>query len=299
MNFFYNLYIPIDFLKGENDQQYKTILIGNLSRYCCIYKVNQIIFYNVDVNWKTKAFDMKLARDVLEYLNTPQYLRKYRFGQIKTLKYAGILPPLNTPNHPTQKGNPEEIFKGDKIYYRQGYVIGKVGELFLIDIGLKNPVSLSENDKLKVGMLVNLEIKNENDEICYKIIKQDKIPIYWGYKVKYYAGSISRLIKNLRSNSTVIATSRLGVDYREMLNSNFFKMYADKNIISLVFGPRDDGLLKFFKDKNNFFKAFDNVINFFPNPGTKSIRLEEAIPICLSLTRLLLYLRGGPLSNQY
>ena len=43
--------------------------------------------------------DVFLAR-ILQYLETPQYLRRFLFPVHKDLRYAGLLNPLDCPHHP-------------------------------------------------------------------------------------------------------------------------------------------------------------------------------------------------------
>lgn len=53
---------------------------------------------------------IQLAR-ILQYLECPQYLRKYFFPIHKDLQYAGLLNPLDAPHHLRQ--NDEFVFRYD------------------------------------------------------------------------------------------------------------------------------------------------------------------------------------------
>src|SRR5512136_2119921 len=89
------VYLPTDLLRNITTIEQKTLLIGDISRYCAIYKVDEINLYDIPDSWKEKGFELTLIEDVLNYQMTPQYLRKYRFERRRTLSAVGLLHPLN------------------------------------------------------------------------------------------------------------------------------------------------------------------------------------------------------------
>ena len=62
---------------------------------------------------------MFLAR-VLQYLETPQYLRKALFKKHSDLKFAGLLNPLDCPHH---------MRIDDESKYREGVVLDRPAKL--------------------------------------------------------------------------------------------------------------------------------------------------------------------------
>jgi len=87
----------------------RTYLAGQIARAAGIYNVDEVIIF--DENAKPLPVDQEfrgasrksdpnvfLAR-VLQYLETPQYLRKALFPMHKDLRYAGLLNPLDAPHH--------------------------------------------------------------------------------------------------------------------------------------------------------------------------------------------------------
>ena len=75
---------------------------GQIARAAAIFQIDEVVVFNdsspsalKDPKWNPNVF---LAR-ILQYLETPQYLRKALFPMHPDLKYAGLLNPLDTPHH--------------------------------------------------------------------------------------------------------------------------------------------------------------------------------------------------------
>ncbi|MFX0100356.1 MAG: putative RNA uridine N3 methyltransferase [Candidatus Hodarchaeota archaeon] len=274
--------LPNDILKNINHLMHKTLVLGNIARFCSIFKVNEIIIYDSGETWKQKGFDISIIEDVLSYLATPQYLRKKIFVKQKTLAYAGVLPPLNTPNHPREVTERDEIFKEEKPCYRVGRIERVTNDKAWIDVGLSKEVELKHTTDVKLNQLVNLKMMETGQGITCNIIDESEVPFYWGYKITIKREGLHPLLSNLKKSSVLIATSKHGDNYKDLTQEGAKKNldFTGKNI-TVVFGPRSTGLIRFFKSFDKMMDNFDLIINLFPDPGTKSIRLEEAIPIAL------------------
>lgn len=105
--------IPGSVLENAQSAELRTYLAGQIARAGCIFKVNEIVVYDDyadeanskkatlqdSVSLKTvRQCCVQLAR-ILQYLECPQYLRKYFFTIHNDLKYAGLLNPLDAPHH--------------------------------------------------------------------------------------------------------------------------------------------------------------------------------------------------------
>ncbi len=75
--------------------------------------------------------------------------------------------------------------------------------------------------------------------------------------------------------------------FKEMFKNGTKGTSGERRAASIFFGPRSGGLMQFFQSRESFLSSFDYVINCLDDPGTKSIRLEEAIPITLALYGLM------------
>ncbi|MHA1680630.1 MAG: putative RNA uridine N3 methyltransferase [Promethearchaeota archaeon] len=274
------IYLPSNILEKISNLQEKTFLLGNIGRFCSIYRVNTIILYEIGKTYQQRSFDVNLMRDIFSYMNTPQYLRKKLFFQKKTLKFAGILPPLNTPNHPTEPRSFNEMLKNRKPVYRIGFVEEILNGGPVLDIGLKTPITVPSLKKVKKAEVINLLIDKSNEKTFFKVIPQEQIPFYWGFDLKVEKRQIREIIERCRKNEYFIATSVHGVDYIEVLEQVNTPI-KERHDISLVFGPRDFGLRDLFKNESEMEEYFDLVVNLFPDTPTKTVRLEESIPAAL------------------
>jgi hypothetical protein len=131
-------------LAETKDLKLRTYKIGLIGRSAALFRVERIVIYSDNSENK----EVKFISDVLTYMNTPQYLRKKVFPIIKELQYAGILPPLRTPHHPT-----EEVSQGD---YRQGLTIKRTKKGTIVDIGADRLALCKE--KLSVKKLLNFRV---------------------------------------------------------------------------------------------------------------------------------------------
>lgn len=282
------VFLPADLLRNITTIEQKTLLLGDLSRYCAIYKVDEINIYNVPEDWKEKGFELMLIEDVLNYQMTPQYLRKHRFERRKTLSAAGLLHPLNTPNHPVEKESIGTLLDKDTVFYRQGIVTKIAGKEAQVDIGLEMPLEIRTKIQLKEGDQINVKISRNEGRIEAILVEEKNIPFYWGYVVNVLDTPLLDILKTLKLTDITIATSKYGKFFREIFDDKKIGAFSGKNSTSIFFGPRYKGLIQFFESRESFFASFDSVLNCVHEPGTKSVRLEEAFPICLSFIDLLL-----------
>lgn len=105
--------VPGSILDNAQSSELRTYLAGQIARAACIFQVDEIVVfddYANESNTKTSTLEdidglktgrrccIQLAR-ILQYLECPQYLRKFFFPIHVDLKYAGILNPLDAPHH--------------------------------------------------------------------------------------------------------------------------------------------------------------------------------------------------------
>ena len=91
--------IPASTISDTPHLREKTAKMGLIGRAAAIFRVNEIIVY--PDNPKTnQSRDLDFIALLLNYLETPQYLRKSLFKIEPDFQFAGILPPLRTPHHP-------------------------------------------------------------------------------------------------------------------------------------------------------------------------------------------------------
>lgn len=186
------------------------------------------------------------------------------------MQYAGILPPLRTPHHPTEK-----VSQGD---YRQGLTIKRTKKGTIVDIGADRLALCKE--KLSVNKVLSFRILKLGKEI---IIEPDKPEVYWGYKTLSTYKNLHESIEMLKPKpDLVIGTSKHALPVTSILDEVKYGLKASKRIAVLFGGPYS-GLHDLIDQKD-----LDIEVNTIPNQGTKTVRTEEAIIATLSVFNLLL-----------
>ena len=264
--------IPDSSLLDESTILNKTKKISMMARTCAIFKVNQIFIYQ---DGKQNKNDSALLSTSLKYLETPQYFRKEIFPKTQLLKYAGVLQPLNISSHLTTS-NQKMIKIGD---IRDALIINYKGKKFL-DIGINKYIQYF--GKMKSGTRIAIQIKTTQPELTAKEISRDTIKDYWGYNVKERPNLLSILST---WKGKIILTSKKGKNFSRLDT----KKITDPNEpILVVFGTTSKGVYDILG--SNIKKIQNaNVFNFFPNQGTQTVRLEEAILGTLSIINILIH----------
>ena len=268
--------IPASIITNTPHLREKTAKIGLIGRTAAIFRVDKIIIFS-DIPEKSQSTEIDLIVTLLKYMDTPQYLRKKLFGLDTKLKFAGILPPLRTPNHPLISKS-RKIRSGE---YREGIIIKKVKEGMLIEIGVEKLALLRERQWLVGDRITSQIIKTEN-RIEVQTVNKEEIPFYWGFSVFSEKKSLSNLIVN-NNFDLIIGTSKKGIDFNSNLSEIVKKYKKAKNII-IEFGAPNRGLLEIAKDEGiDIRKHTDFLVNTIPKQGTETIRTEEAVIATLAI----------------
>nr|CAG8528654.1 5296_t:CDS:2 [Entrophospora candida] len=248
-SFTISIALPGSIIDNAQTPELKSYLAGQLARTFAIYCVDEVVIFNEGLNLinsdPNESPNIFLAR-ILQYLETPQYLRKDLFPVHKDLKYAGLLNPLDCPHHVRQE---------EKSQYREGVVIDtkpKGMEGALVNAGLKKNVLIDQ--QINPGVRVTLDmgdytvVKNESKYIKAKVVSP-KTPsengIYWGYQIRL-ANSISKVFTE--------------------------SPYPDGYDISIGTSEHKDKDLECAGEEAD--ALFDLWINTCPNQGSRTIRTE-------------------------
>lgn len=163
--------VPGSILENAQSAELRTYVAGQIARAACIFKVSEVIVFDdiglataretkrnyeaengdagEDTSQTVRSSCLQLAR-ILQYLECPQYLRKFFFPIHKDLKYSGLLNPLDAPHHLRQ----QNIFR-----YREGIVAdkpAKPGHSY-VNVGLLNDVLVDKALSPGVRVTVKLE----------------------------------------------------------------------------------------------------------------------------------------------
>jgi methyltransferase len=268
--------IPASVISETPHLREKTAKIGSIARSAAIFRVNEIILY-ADNTREDQRGDLAFIKLLLNYLETPQYLRKALFKLDPDLQYAGILPPLRTPHHPSS-GNPRHLKVGE---YREGIVMSERKDGLVVDIGVQQPALLRQK-QFSVGERLTLQVIKVGDNIEVQPVSRDDVPTYWGYTVRVEKRSLGQLLKSGEFDLK-IATARIGDGFLKV-SGRMGERWTVSNNILVAFGAPARGLHEIVEDERlRINNLADFVVNTVPNQGTATVRAEEALLATLAI----------------
>ena len=271
--------IPASVIADTPHLREKTAKIGLIGRASAIFRVDEIIVY--EDNPKTnQARDLELISTLLVYLETPQYLRKQLFKLSPLLQYAGILPPLRTPHHPSS-GKSKNLKVGE---YREGMVLARTKEGMLVDIGVEKPALMFEK-QFPLNERLTTKITRISEQVQVQSADREDVPAYWGYRVEVERKTLVQLIEDVRFDLK-IGTSKLGTKFTDVAEQLTDKWKKARSIF-VGFGAPARGLYEIAKDEGtNLNNITDFVLNTIPFQGTETVRTEEALLATLAILNL-------------
>ncbi len=254
--------IPDSSFVDEDSLRGKTIKSGYIARAASVFGVERIYIYRDPSGNFDRDYD--IARAVLEYAETPQYLRKRLVRKRSDLEFVGLLPPLKIPHH--QK-SPEIALRE----IREAALVEQNNQL-MADVGARELADFE--GKGQAGKRVTVEVSS----ISPLKVESSSKPhtVYWGYEVRR-APTLGRFLRGADFDF-IILTSRLGKPLNQFLHEFEEKVKGAKKVI-VCFGSPDKGIPELFKLEHASEADLRNalMINAFPHQNTETVRLEEAI----------------------
>lgn len=122
--------LPSSILSNAQSPELRMYLAGQVARAAAIYCVDEIVIFREEDPAARERADARQSQGpqppdpaqffqlVLEYLETPQYLRKHLFPVSRDLRLVGLLNPLALPSH---------VARNDFARWREGIAVGRVG----------------------------------------------------------------------------------------------------------------------------------------------------------------------------
>jgi methyltransferase len=261
--------VPCSFVADVPHLREKTSRIGFLGRALGIFKVDEVEIY-ADMSGNEAVSQGRLIAGVLGYMETPQHLRKHLVRMNPDLRFAGILPPLRTPNHPTSRRSSD--LKSNEV--REGVAVQTSSQVSMVDIGVESLVEVPA--RLHRGARVSVRIMRIGSKITAEVVDQSRIDIYWGFRVTLKSLPLGRIIQESKPD-VVVATSRLGKRV-DMMLEQLRTSIAGASTVLLAFGSPKRGLQEILAQESmNLGAVAGFTVNFVPNQGTQTVRTEEAI----------------------
>jgi predicted SPOUT superfamily RNA methylase MTH1 len=263
--------IPDTSLIDCSDLRQKTVKVGLIARAMAVFRVERVIVYETGNLLSKAKRDSDLLVRLLEFMDTPQYLRRRIFPKTPSLKFAGLLPPLRTRSHPLDF-NPSALSVG---MVRWGVQV----RLDKVDIGIGELVDHSEPLSERSPTL--LRIIETKPKIRVEAINRKDLERYWGFEVERITSLAGRLSES--SHMTRIITSRNAPPY-DRLEKEIVSTVSNTKSILTVFGGPMHGVLELLSEEKDAIKEnSDFWVNTILGQGTETVRLEEAILASLAL----------------
>ncbi|KAG0047975.1 hypothetical protein BGZ83_007064 [Gryganskiella cystojenkinii] len=315
--------LPGSILDGSLTVELKTYLVGQIARACVMFNVDEIVIYNESAKGLSKE---NLGKDdylpksdpnlfmgrVLQYLETPLYLRKLLFPMHRDLKFAGLLNPLDPPHH---------VHLDERSLFREGVVVrARDDKSSIVNCGMrkevlidrlvptgtrvtvriagaekdKNAAKKDKNTKAQAAIAAmekSAEEKMANQKFFMGTVVSPKTPreetgYYWGYQVRL-ADSISKVLTESpfeNGYDLTIGTSDKGTPISTEVTSSI-PHFAHA---LLIFGgasgietavEADEDLSCDAEDAKDI---FDFWINTCPAQGSRVVRTEEALLVTMA-----------------
>ena len=280
------VFIPVSILSTEHRLDLKTLTLGQVIRFCSIFRVSDIVFY---MDPHASKDDLELCKVVSDYLLTPPYIRKLAIPRRRELRFVGILPPLSIPTHAISKN--ESVGS-----VRKGYVLECHGEECLAHVGLDKPCLFRNHFGANVGSIVLLRVESvEKDRYVCTQLEESEIDAYLGPKIHFF-DRLARGVSKLCRGGLMVEFTKSGLPPQEVLDripQSVAKVCAVfgspkmdvSEILRLEEGVDVPTLALSISSKHI---AVDAVVD----QGVKSIRTVEALCISLAVLNTIMLLKS-------
>ncbi|RLI25618.1 MAG: hypothetical protein DRO52_03760, partial [Candidatus Hecatellales archaeon] len=258
--------LPASTLSDASHLRDKTVKAGVIGRALAVFRVERVAIYQ-DL-FQNQHGEIRLLKTLLDYMVTPQYLRRSLFKISPELKFSGLLPPLRIPSHPTE-AKASQLKPGS---FRQGLIVGRLEDFSLADIGVEKPARV--RGKHPLGSLVNLKILRVEKTIEAEVVRAEEIPHYWGFRVEVEE-SLPKLVG--KGYSLSLATSKYG-EPLEKIEDEVYERWRRAESVLIAFGSPSEGLREILaRHGHKPEELFDYVVNTVRFQGTETVRVEEAL----------------------
>lgn len=294
--------LPASIVDNAQSSELKATLVGQIARALTIYSVDEVVIFEdrPDAPKSAEGVSKGLAFFVrnLQYLETPQYLRRQLLPVHRDLKWVGLLNPLDAPHH---------LRKQERLPYREGAVMEEewdppAGERepgCWVNVGMDKPAWVS-GAEIPKSTRVTVKLRGGaagTEKTGGTVEELDESEHYWGVPVEpreptmelgLYWGYQTRIASSLHAvfdecpyeggYDLTIGTSERG----EALGVS--KVPKFKHLL-LAFGGVG-GLEESVSDSSvDPSTLFSRYVNVCPDQTSRTIRTEEALLISLAALR--------------
>jgi methyltransferase len=267
--------LPASFTRDIPHLREKTSRSGIVARALAIFRVDETLIYD-DTLDETSKREGRLLQKLLSYQETPQYLRRRLFPHDLDLQFAGILPPLRLPSHPS-------IEKPRSGLIREALVV-ETGIGSKVDAGFITLVRV--HAKLKPFDRVSIRLTQTEPQLEGEVVDSSRLPIYWRFRVTRTDSTLGKLIRREKGDLT-ISTSRKGNPVRDVQGDLSLRWKASRKTL-VLFGSPERGVPEILSKEGLEVKEICTFnLNMIPDQGVETVRTEEALTATLSLLNAL------------
>jgi predicted SPOUT superfamily RNA methylase MTH1 len=278
------------------NRELRTFVCGQLARVCSIFCVDEIIVYDDKLKAESRSWDPSVyfAR-ILQYAETPTYLRRQLIPQNSDLQFAGLLPPLDAPHHLRQL-DMSPFREGITLEKPPGTRPGGLGAGSFVECtpmgfcplrGVKDtpppppPFTRTTRTHL-LAVLLGRAVPPSTP--------REELGLYWGYQTRL-ASSLGAVFSESPFETY---DYKIGVSSKAKLSvpgtaGKKFVIPPFKHLLIVLEGT--EGLEECVENDQDLAmsgvdtaKLFDAFVRTCPSDGSRSIRTEESLAI--SLTKL-------------
>lgn len=293
--------LPASIVENCQSFELKAMLVGQIARALTIYAVDEVVLYedrsDAQPSDDTEGVSRGLAFFArnLQYLETPQYLRRQLVPMHPDLRSVGLLSPLDAPHH---------LRKWERLQYREGAVMGagrspkepggpEPGSW--VNCGLDRPAwvtggCIPSDVRVTVRLdTASVEAAREDPSLHARGAAVDpreptqKLGLYWGYQTRI-ANSFRGVFDECPYEGGYDLT--IGTSERGEV-SGFSRLPKFKHLL-LVFGGVG-GLEDVLSDERSGYDGttdpkslFTRYVNVCSSQASRTIRTEEALIIALT-----------------
>lgn len=286
--------LPGSIIANAQSPELRAHLAGQIARIAAVFRIDEVVVFSEGTppiaghrgGNRIEDVDTFLAR-LLQYLETPQYLRKAFFEISPELRHVGLLAPLDTPHH---------MRIDEWCRFREGVVLKRPTQArknagSWVNVGLRQECRinklLSPNVRITVDLGESKELATDKKGRYKGKVVSPMTPrqhgLYWGYATRL-AGSLSEVFSECPHKNGYdlkVGTSERG----ESIYTPDFAIAPFKHAI-IVFGgvhgleesvQCDAGI-----QEDDPSVLFHRYLNTCPKQGSRTIRTEEAILLSIA-----------------
>lgn len=260
--------IPSSFTAETADPKLRAYKVGQIARAAAVFRVDGIALYR-----DRRHPELREMTALLQYAETPQYLRKHLFGRSELLRHAGVLPPLRMPHHMVTSSLEEGQYREGVVLSHNGMIDVGSDECAWVDVGATSPLPLDHS--MPAGRRITVRIYSRDG--AFRCTPEES-PGYRGYRTTTHP-SLSRLMAQA---DHAIVTSVDGMAVTTEAMSDLGKRL--KGSVTVVFGGPGRSVRSILADEKRSISEFtDAVFNVVPGQGSATVRTEEAVIAALAL----------------